>query len=50
MHTTVWIARRNITMFREKLGAETNAQKWRVLAELLANEECKLTEIEREEN
>ena len=40
--STAWIARQNITAFREKLSAETDAEKRRVLAELLAKEEKKL--------
>jgi hypothetical protein len=49
MRSKAWIARNNIMMFREKLGPETDAQKQRVLADLLSKEEQKLAALEHEE-
>lgn len=50
MRSKAWIAQQNIVMFREKLTAETDPQKRSLLADLLAKEERKLAELEREEN
>lgn len=50
MRSKAWIARSNIEMFREKLGAETDAQKRRVLSDLLTKEESKLADLEGEED
>lgn len=40
-----WVVTSNITHFKEKLAAESDAEKRRVLAELLAKEEKKLREM-----
>jgi|SwirhisoilCB2_FD_contig_31_17327456_length_408_multi_4_in_0_out_0_2 hypothetical protein len=50
MRSKVWIASSNITMFREKLSAETDAQRRRVLADLLAKEQQKLVDLKVEES
>jgi len=47
---TAWIARQNIASFREKLGAETDVKKRRVLVDLLAKEEHKLAHLSDEED
>ena len=39
-----WVTRTNISDFRRKLETETNADKRRVIAELLEKEEAKLRE------
>ena len=46
--STAWIARQNITAFREKLSAETDEDKRRVLTDLLAKEQLKLAAIAAE--
>lgn len=50
MRSNAWIARNNVEMFREKLSVETDAQKRKVLADLLAKEEQKLANIKREDD
>lgn len=50
MRSKAWIARNNVEMFREKLSTETDAQKRKVLADLLAKEEQKLANIKREDD
>jgi hypothetical protein len=50
MRSKAWIARCNITMFREKLSAETDVRKRTVLADLLAEEQQKLVNLKVEES
>lgn len=50
MRSNAWIASRNIRMFREKLSAETDAQKRTILADLLAKEQQKLAKLKVEES
>lgn len=45
MRSKAWIARSNITMFREKLSAETDPEKRAILLELLEKEEQKFHEF-----
>lgn len=40
-----WIARQNIQMFQEKIAAETDQEKRRVLMQLLAAEQAKLSDL-----
>jgi hypothetical protein len=42
-----WLIQRNIQRFRQLLREETDEQKRRILAELLAEEEAKLNDLSR---
>lgn len=44
-----WVARSNIEHFKEKLSAERDPERSRILKQLLAKEEEKLRQLESEQ-